>query len=43
MLKSLLCNLSIKRLEKGLNSKKVAFTVSTELPAVAKIMLSYGK
>lgn len=43
MIKSLLCNISTTRLKKGLNSKNVALAVSTELPAVIKILLSYGE
>lgn len=39
----LLRNTSVTGLKKGLNCKKVAFAVSTELPAVMKILLNYGE
>lgn len=42
MLKSLLHNRPITGLKKRLNSEKVAFVVSTKLPAVMKILLTYG-
>lgn len=42
MLKSLLHNTSITGLEKRLSSEKIALVVSTKLPAVMKILLSYG-